>query len=142
MARQINRLSARSVSTIKKPGRHADGGNLYLNVSATGAKSWVFLYRFGGRQPELGLGSVNDVPLSRARETAASYRQMLARGDDPARSRASKQCPTFGECADALISAMEGSWRNTKHRAQWRMTLSVYAAPLRPKLVDQITTED
>lgn len=30
MAREVKRLSARSVQTITKPGRHADGGGLYL----------------------------------------------------------------------------------------------------------------
>ena len=49
-------LTARQVETIKTPGRHADGGNLYLNVTASGAKSWVFLYVRSGRQREMGLG--------------------------------------------------------------------------------------
>lgn len=30
MAGKINILNARQVETLKKPGRHADGGNLYL----------------------------------------------------------------------------------------------------------------
>ena len=28
---------------------------------------------------------------------------------------------TFGEAADALVESMSPSWRNEKHRAQWRM---------------------
>ena len=43
MARQLNRLSARTVATVKKPGRHADGGGLYLVVDKSGAKRCVFL---------------------------------------------------------------------------------------------------
>ena len=50
--------------------------------------------------------------------------------------------PTFGELADQVVAALEKGWRNAKHRAQWRMTLETYAAPLRSKPVDQITTED
>ena len=50
MATSLNRLSARSVSAIIEPGRHADGGNLCLLVSKTGAKSWVFMYRYKGTQ--------------------------------------------------------------------------------------------
>ena len=37
---------------------------------------------------------------------------------------------------------MESGWRNEKHRAQWRSTLTTYAAPLAQKRVDAITTED
>jgi len=47
VARQINRLVARTLSGLNKPGRHNDGGGLYLNVSKQGAKSWVVLYKQG-----------------------------------------------------------------------------------------------
>jgi integrase len=39
MARQINRLNARQVQTLTMPGRHADGGGLYLVVSKPAAKA-------------------------------------------------------------------------------------------------------
>jgi hypothetical protein len=32
MAQQLNRLTARSVASIAVPGRHADGGGIYLVV--------------------------------------------------------------------------------------------------------------
>src|SRR5262245_46906485 len=32
MGRQVDKLTARKVDTIKAPGRHSDGGGLYLNV--------------------------------------------------------------------------------------------------------------
>jgi hypothetical protein len=85
MGNRVNRLSAQAVETIGKPGRHADGGNLYLNVTPTGARSWVFLYKFRGRQRELGLGTAGrrNVTLARARELATTYRQELAEGRDP-----------------------------------------------------------
>ena len=44
MARQLNRLSARKAMTITKPGRHADGGGLYLVVGPGASRRWVFLY--------------------------------------------------------------------------------------------------
>ena len=46
MARQINRLSARAVQTLTAPGRHSDGGGLYLIIDSNGAKRWAFLYRW------------------------------------------------------------------------------------------------
>ena len=48
----------------------------------------------------------------------------------------------FGELADEVVTEQGKSFRNAKHRAQWKMTLETYAAPLRPKAVDAITTED
>src|SRR4051794_27440889 len=117
MPSNINRLSARSVQTIKDPGRHADGGNLYLNVSKTGGRSWVFMYSRSGRQREMGLGNARDVSLARARELAATHRQTLAEGKDPFDVREMPKQLFFGEAADSLIEAMEESWRNPKHRA-------------------------
>ncbi len=94
MARKINRLSARTVATVTKPGRHADGGNLYLSVSPTGAKSWVFMFRWHGGTKELGLGSARDVPLADARDT---------RGVLPTGPRRSSEGRTFGEVADRVL---------------------------------------
>jgi hypothetical protein len=39
MRKQLHKLSARAVATLTKPGRHSDGGGLYLNITATGARS-------------------------------------------------------------------------------------------------------
>jgi len=50
-------LSARKVETITAPGVYADGGNLYLQVTATGAKSWAFIFNWQGRRRQMGLGS-------------------------------------------------------------------------------------
>ena len=142
MARRINRLNARAVATLTKHGRHADGGGLYLSISPNGGRRWVFLFRWHGKPTEIGLGSARDVTLARARELASQARAKLAEGINPKEARRPAQGATFGECADHVIEAIRPSWRNRKHAAQWKMTLRVYAAPLRPLPVDRITTED
>ena len=48
---------------------------------------------------------------------------------------------TFGQVADDLIQSKGAAWRNAKHRAQWSMTLEIYAAPLRELPVAEVTTE-
>ena len=75
---------------------------------------------------------------------AADCRRTLAGGGDPiaARKGASISTPTFGAFADQFIEAKGQGWRNAKHRAQWQMTLEIYAAPLRRQPVDAIATED
>jgi integrase len=143
MARQLHTLSARTVASLTKPGRHSDGGGLYLNITHSGARSWVFMWKAGGKRREMGLGALRDVPLAKARERAAEVRQKLADGLDPIAARDNKpKLMTFGEAADALIESMSSSWRNEKHRAQWKMTLTAYCEPLRCKPVTDIGTED
>jgi hypothetical protein len=140
--RQLNRRSARAVSTLTKPGRHADGGNLYLVVDKTGAKRWVFLYRWEGRLREMGLGGLNSVSLARARELAGRAREMAAVGVNPLEARKQERpVPTFGEMADEVIASLSSEWRNEKHRYQWRMTLEQYAKPIRALPVNRVSTE-
>lgn len=145
MARHVHRLSARKVETLNTPGMHADGGGLYLRITAgkNAGKRWVFLYRrpLDGKRCEIGFGGTSAVPLAKARKKADEARALVADGNDPLAARQSaERMPTFGDVADQHIKAMGPSWRNPKHRAQWEMTLKVYAKPLRDKPVNQITT--
>lgn len=159
MARKINRLNARAVATITKRGRHADGGGLYLSISPNGGRRWVFLYRWHGKPTEIGFGSARDVKLARARELAVQARAKLAEGINPKDVMRPKDGATFGECAERLIEAMRPSWKNSKHAAQWQMTVMGrvadktsktgwraaevdYCATLRPLLVANVTTAD
>ena len=65
------------------PGRHTDGGGLYLYVSESGAKRWVLRIMVRGRRRDFGLGSAAVVSLADAREVANEYRQIAAKGGDP-----------------------------------------------------------
>ena len=147
MARQVHRLSAVKVAKELAPGLYADGGGLYLRITAgkSAGKRWVFIYRrpSDGKRCEIGLGGLTAVPLAKAREKAAGAWAAVADGRDPLSDKqASRRVPTFGEMADQHIAAMGASWRNPKHRAQWEMTLREYAKPLHDKPVGEITTTD
>ena len=52
----VRRLKALLVSRAKRRGYLCDGGGLYLQVSASGSRSWVFRFRDAGRLREMGLG--------------------------------------------------------------------------------------
>ena len=143
MTRQLNRLSPRAVATLAKPGRHADGGGLYLSIGPGEARRWVFLFRWRGRLREMGLGGLSSVPLAKARVRAAEARALVADGVNPLDAkRAQEAVPTFGEMADAVVTSLGPQWRNEKHRAQWSATLTTDAAALRPIRVDRIETAD
>ncbi len=121
MAETLNRLNAKTITSLKTPGRHADGGNLYLSVSKTGAKSWVFFFTLNGRQREMGLGSFPDISLGRAREKAEAARRDLKDEIDPLEKRnlerSKPKAKTFGKCAEEYIEEHKAAWKNSKHNA-------------------------
>ena len=79
----MGKLSALSVKTISEPGRHGDGEGLYLNVAASGTKSWVQRIVINEKRRDIGLGSYPAVSLAQARSLAAGNRSAVAEGRDP-----------------------------------------------------------
>lgn len=127
-----NRLTAIAVSRQTKPGRYADGGGLYLQVTAAKTKSWLLRFMKAGRAREMGLGPLDLVSLSEARDAARDARKLLLAGVDPIEARraarqdtqaATAKLTTFRECAEGYIEANKPGWKNPKHCDQWRMTL-------------------
>jgi integrase len=145
MARGRHRLTDLQVQRLKKAGLHADGGGLNLLVGQGGrARSWVFRSFADGRERRKGLGSYPQVSLSEARRLAQACRERQAAGEDPTTEATEEEdeTPTFAAFAETLIASLETGWRHPKHPAQWRMMLTTYAAPLRAKRVDEISTAD
>ena len=146
MARSVNRLSATAIKNIKDEGVYADGNSLYLRVSRSGTKSWTLIYSFRGKRRELGLGPFTVVSLAEARRKAEEAAKLRHDGIDPkfvwSRAAKSAVAQTFGELALEHIENQSPTWRNAKHRSQWKSTLRTYAAPIWDRLVDSITTED
>jgi integrase len=143
MRQEIQRLNALAVSRASKPGLYADGAGLYLRVSRNGSKSWAFRFTLRGKPREMGLGGLTKVTLADARKKAADARLLLSDGRDPLdlrqeeaakRAREEKLVAargmTFDKCAEAYIAAHEPSWRNEKHKQQWRNTIATYVAPV------------
>ncbi len=77
-----DKLTARAAATTK-PGRYGDGRGLYLVVSDTGARKWVFRYTFAGRVTEMGLGSADSITLAQARDKAHEARKLVSEGVNP-----------------------------------------------------------
>ncbi|MDB5620313.1 site-specific integrase [Tardiphaga sp.] len=135
-------LSARKVAAAK-PGKYSDGGNLYLVVSESGSKKWILRFTWRGRAREMGLGGAASVSLADARDRAIDARRKIANGIDPIGDRKNDAgTPTFGAMADQVCESLSAGFRNAKHRAQWTMTLTVYAGPLRKLPVDAVSTDD
>jgi integrase len=124
------------------PGYYPDGGGLYLQVTASGAKSWILRYSLNKRAREMGLGSVAVYSLAEARQLVAAARRQIAAGVDPIDSRKAARAVTtrtWGAAVDEFIAAHEPSWRNDAQAAQWRQSLKDHG-PDRELPVDQVTT--
>ena len=154
-----------------KPGRHADGDGLHLLVKqptpeaiknakpgqpAKGARSWVYRFMLKGKSRDIGLGAAGPggISLADARTARDALRLKVKAGIDPLEERqreatealAAAQAAaiagmTFKAVAEAYIGANEASWRNDKHRQQWRNTLASYVYPVMGELpVAEIAT--
>lgn len=149
MAREIEKLGAKGVEKKRKPGYHADGAGLYLQVSASGSKSWVFRYMRQGRAREMGLGSYNSNSLAEARQKAGNQRKLLEQGIDPISARdaaklrealAEGNSKTFAVCAESYIDAHKAGWRDPKLAKDWANSLATHAKAIRDMPVQAIDT--
>lgn len=138
-------LTDRVIRQTREPGVLIDGRGLRVRITKnrrTGQlrKSWVFRVKIkGGTTRELGLGSVEDLSLTDARDRARSARRLARDGIDPLAARDAERAAkaadaaraiSFEQCAGAYIAAHKAAWRNEKHAAQWKSTLGTYAYPV------------
>ena len=138
MAR-TGKLSAVQVAKAKGPGVLHDGGGLYIRVSGTGRKSWVFRFQLDGKRRDMGLGAYPDISLAEARGKATEHRKLRHDGIDPLEAKKAQQQAqrlsvargrTFREMAEEFIGRNEAGWGSAKHRQQWRNTLATYVYPV------------
>jgi integrase len=139
MVRTIGKLTALAITQVKRRGYYGDGGGLFLQVSPSGAKSWVFRFKESGRLREMGLGPTYTVSLAEARQKALECRKARLDGLDPIEARRGKRIQakldaakamTFAACAERYIASHKAGWRNPKHAAQWPATLGTYVYPV------------
>src|SRR5215472_5177844 len=128
-------LSVAGVKAERRRGWHADGGGLYLQVTASGVKSWLFRYAIKGRARAMGLGSVELVGLADARERALTLRRLLLDGIDPLEQRRATKAEaakamTFADCTRAYVDAHRPGWRGRRHAEAWQASLANHATAL------------
>jgi integrase len=137
MARENNRLSAIGLAS-KPPGFHADGRGLYLSVSATGSRSWIFRYMLRGRSRDMGIGPFPSVSLAGARLKAEDARTLRRDGIDPIEHRDTARkakylekarSVSFQECTTLYFEANKAAWRNPQHTRDWELSLKNHVFP-------------
>lgn len=141
MPKIARELSALEVGRLKAPGLHPIGSvpGLALQVSLTGARSWILRVTIGSKRRDMGLGQFPGITLAQAREKARRAREQIEQGQDPILERERAQsllkaeqskAVTFEAAARAYIDSKGAEWRNVKHAAQWSATLQTYAYPV------------
>lgn len=141
MPKKAKELTALAVKKLTKPGLHAIGGvaGLLLQVTTTGARSWILRVMVGTKRRDIGLGGYPDVTLSLARDKAREMREMIQEGIDPVEERrvakerlklAQINSITFDEAVEHVLAIREREYKNAKHIKQWRSTLQTYASPI------------
>ncbi len=148
--RQLHRLTALTVKNVQRPGWHADGGGLYLEVDKSGAKRWAMRLTVNGHRHDYGLGPIQKVSLQQARTRAAEYREKAYVGVEPVPRKRRRgvvaedqSLMTFERAADTAHLARKGGWSNGKHVDQWINTLRDHAFPtIGKKAVADVTTAD
>lgn len=141
MPKIAKELGALAVSRLSRPGTHAVGrvAGLALQITPSGARSWVLRIMVGGRRREMGLGAYPGVSLKDAQEKAQAARDKITAGLDPvlerkeAASRLRAEQATeiaFEEAARRFIRAKSPEWSNLKHAEQWESSLREYAYPI------------
>jgi integrase len=136
MPKTVEKLTALRLSRELRPGFHADGAGLYLQVTGGNAKSWVYRFSFRKKKRYMGLGSFPAVSLADARARAAECRTLLQNETDPIEQRNVQRAQaaleeakaiTFKQAAERYIAAHRAGWKNAKHASQWENTLAAYA---------------
>jgi integrase len=137
----IHRLSDTKVRN-SRPGLKGDGGGLWLRtqVGKDGDLKRSWLFRYGKHWH--GLGSVDDVPLAKARELRQRCREMLREGIDPIANKKARKseaaltgakAKTFEDYAGEFLREHAAEWRSTKNG--WYETLRGYAYPVIGKML-------
>lgn len=136
-------LTVRRIQKLTAAGRYGDGGGLYLQITPTGGRSWLFRYQVRDRERAMGLGPERDFGLEEARSRARKARQQLRDGIDPidaqkaerdARALEAARNLSFKEAAQRYFDGHERKWSNATHRKQFMASLQEYAFPVIGKI--------
>ncbi|MDD2917429.1 integrase arm-type DNA-binding domain-containing protein [Rhodoferax sp.] len=102
-------LTDAQLRNLTEPGKHFDGGGLYLDLTKAGGRYWRLKYRFGGKEKLLAFGTYPAVSLKAARDKANEARKTLLDGRDPGAQRKAEKAKIVHETANTL-EAVSRDW--------------------------------
>ena len=141
-ATEVRRLSHSVSKTTGKDynALHPVGGvaGLLLQVTPTGAKSWVYRTYIGEKRRSIGLGGFPDVTLAQARDKARTVRDKIAEGIDPVAEKQEKRrdllaaqlsTMTFADATHQYMKMKSKEFRDPRQAGQWEGSLELHAMP-------------
>lgn len=102
-------LTDAKLRTLTTPGKHFDGGGLYLELTKAGGRYWRLKYRIAGKENRLALGVYPDVGLKDARDKADAARKLIQSGTDPAAARDADRAKQAHDAVNTL-EAVAAAW--------------------------------
>jgi integrase len=129
----MHKLTAKAVSSLP-PGKHADGGGLWIYKRENGAQ-WVLRFTIHGRRREMGLGSVSLVSLKEAREAASECRKVVHAGMDPIKERArqrreaARKVHLLKDVAEDAFEARKAELKGDGKAGRWFTPLQLHVLP-------------
>lgn len=142
----LTATAVRNAKAQSKPYKMADSGGLYLSVRPSGAKSWKYDYRLGGKRATYTIGAFPEYSLAEAREAHLQARKKVAEGLNPTeakRERAAKQQASqqrFSDFAKLWIEKQNYA-ETTRTDLVQRLETNIYPS-MDKKGVDQYSTRD
>ncbi|SEM53500.1 Integrase [Gemmobacter aquatilis] len=149
--RATNRLTAKGVASAP-PGKHADGGNLWLFKREDGGAQWVLRVTIHGRRREMGLGAYPAVSLAEARRKAEDARAKVRDNIDPIKDRerqkreAARNLHLFKDIVSDTFEGLKPTLKGDGVNGRWLSPLKVHVLPKLGNVpvseIDQIDIRD
>ena len=150
--KQIKALSVKGLYKVQGAKR------LYISVSRSGSKNWIFRYTLAGKRPEIGLGGYPTVSLASARIEASKLNEMVQQGIDPKEEKLKKQSSlkterekreiesnlvTFSQVAREVYLIKRPEWKSERHAKLWWASLENHVFPsIGDRPIENITQND
>lgn len=114
MATDTGKLTAIAVKTAA-PGKHFDGGGMFLDVRANGSRYWRMKYRHAGKERLLSFGVYPEVSLAEARRRRDAARRAIRDGADPATLKRARKVADQVAAANSF-EAIAREWLETQRK--------------------------
>jgi len=116
----------------------SDGASLFLLVHPSGTKTWVYAYRFDGKQKKLTLGQYPQLSLKDARRARQDARTLIDQGIDPG---AQKQANKHKDKSNTF-SAIAEDWFSVYKVNRAAKTIAIYRRVLDELILPELGDQD
>lgn len=137
----VTKLTDTKIRGDMEPRMHPDGDGLYLRVSKSGTKAWVFVWIRQGKRREMGFGAYPQCTLAAARQKRQAAHDALSKGGDPAEARKRAAASSLVETAK-LFRKHKGGDASAKVADRWVPLIERHGGPLCTMPIEKITAAE